>query len=146
MDAAGNLFGVTQLGGAGAGCTEQQGCGVAFEHTAGGKYKVIYDFCSSLSNCRDGVYPSAGMILDATGNLVGTTNGGGKGPGGTVFMLSHGTKWNEMVLYNFCTKQNCSDGETPVAPVILDNKGNLYGTTSVAGANSLGGTVFELTP
>jgi uncharacterized repeat protein (TIGR03803 family) len=86
------------------------------------------------------------MILDSSGDLIGTTNGGGKGPGGTVFMLSHGAGWTENVLHNFCTQPNCADGETPLAPVILDKNGDLYGTTSEGGANGDGGTVFRLKP
>lgn len=146
IDAAGNIFGTAAGGGAGAHCTADHGCGVAFERTAGGKYKVLYDFCS-LANCKDGANPSSGVIMDASGGLLGTTYEGGAGPGGTVFSLSHGNnKWNETVLYDFCSEQNCADGGGVIAPLIMDKKGNLYSTTAVGGANGDYGTVFELKP
>jgi uncharacterized repeat protein (TIGR03803 family) len=145
MDAAGNLFGTALLGGSSSNCTGPSGCGVAFERTAGGKYKVIYDFCKR-TNCNDGSEPAAGMIMDASGNLLGTTHIGGKGNLGTVFMLTAGSKWTEQVLYSFCSEQNCADGAGPGAPVILDDKSDVYGTTEEKGANGSGGTVFELKP
>jgi uncharacterized repeat protein (TIGR03803 family) len=144
MDAAGDLFGTTLMG-SGSNCTESNGCGVAFERTAGGKYKVIYDFCSR-PNCHDGLEPAAGLIMDGSGNLFGTTHIGGKGNLGTVFMLSFSTKWIEQALYGFCSEQNCADGAGPGTPVILDGSGNLYGTTDEEGANAKGGTVYRLTP
>jgi len=143
MDANGNLFGTTQEGGAGAQCVTDGGCGVAYERTADGKFKVIHDFCS-LNNCKDGRAPAAGMVLDANGNLFGTTYLGGTSEGGTVFELSHGAPWTETVLYNFCSTQNCPDGASPVAPPILDASGNLFGTTANAGANVTGGTAYRL--
>ena len=145
MDGAGNLFGTTGGGGAGAHCTADHGCGVVFERTASGTLKVLYDFCSR-SNCRDGLDPTAGLIMDGAGNLVGTTYEGGTGPGGTAFALSHGNGWTETVLYNFCSEQNCADGAGPVAPLIMDASGNLFGTGASGGANGDYGTVFELKP
>jgi len=145
MDAAGNLFGVTEAGGSTAYCKSSLGCGVAFERSPGGPYTVIYNFCS-LYHCKDGGGPPAGMTMDAVGNLLGTTAGGGKPKEGTVFELSPGVTWTERVLYNFCSEQNCTDGASTFAPVIMDSDGNLYGTTYGGGANGAGGTVFELTP
>jgi len=145
MDGAGNLFGTTGGGGAGAHCTADHGCGVVFERTASGTFKVLYDFCSR-SNCRDGLDPTAGLIMGGAGNLVGTTYEGGTGPGGTAFALSHGNGWTETVLYNFCSEQNCADGAGPVAPLIMDASGNLFGTGASGGANGDYGTVFELKP
>jgi len=144
IDAAGNIFGVAIDGGSGANCLEPNGCGVAFERTTAGHYKVIYDFCSK-ANCKDGIEPAAGLILDGSGNLLGTTHIGGTASFGTVFMLTSGSKWTEQTLYNFCSAQTCSDGSNPVAPVILDAHGNIYGTASQTGADG-GGSVFKLTP
>jgi len=144
MDAAGNIFGVAIDGGSGANCPEPNGCGVAFERTATGKYQVIYDFCSK-ANCKDGIEPAAGLVLDGSGNLLGPTHIGGMTSFGTVFMLSNGSKWTEQTLYNFCSAQTCSDGSNPVAPVIVDAHGNIYGTASQTGADG-GGSVFKLTP
>ena len=73
---------------------------------------------------------------------------------GTVFKLtpSSGGGWTESVLYSFCAQSNCADGQNPVAGLIFDAAGNLYGTTSGGGVNSSScynvycGVVFELTP
>jgi uncharacterized repeat protein (TIGR03803 family) len=146
LDGSGNLFGTASVGGAGAHCIAVNGCGVAFELTANGKYKVIDDFCS-LAACKDGEIPSAGVVLvNAAGDLAGTTYEGGTGPGGTVFTLHHGSKWTETVIYNFCSAQNCTDGAGPVAPLIVDPQGNFYGTDAAGGANGDYGTVFEVKP
>jgi uncharacterized repeat protein (TIGR03803 family) len=145
MDAAGNLFGATGAGGAGAHCAEPVGCGVIFERPASGGYSIIYNFCS-LSACADGYDPFAGPILDASGDLFGTTyNGGGSADAGTAFELTPGTPWAETVLYSFCAQQSCADGNGSHAPLIMDAGGNLYGTTASGGAHG-GGTAFELIP
>jgi uncharacterized repeat protein (TIGR03803 family) len=83
--------------------------------------------------------------MDATGNLYGTTYWGGRGGyDGTVFKLSPtSTGWTETVLYSFCAQTNCGDGYLPVAGVIMDAAGNLYGTTTICGS-TCGGTVFQL--
>jgi uncharacterized repeat protein (TIGR03803 family) len=145
MDGAGNLFGTTGGGGAGAHCTATHGCGVAFERKANGNYKVLHDFCS-LKNCKDGAFPSSGVIMDSSGNLLGTTYEGGTGPGGTVFSLDRSNSWAETVLYDFCSEQNCTDGAGVTQPLIRDSSGNLFGTTGLGGANGSGGTVFRLNP
>jgi uncharacterized repeat protein (TIGR03803 family) len=145
MDAAGNLFGTTSNGGTGAHCTRSGGCGVAFKRPPGGPYKVIYNFCS-LKKCKDGEFPSAGLIMNNGGDLFGTTYGGGTGTGGAVFSLTHSGGWNETVLYDFCSLQNCGDGGGPVAPLIQGKKGRLYSTTSAGGAHGDYGTAFELDP
>ncbi len=106
---------------------------------------------------NNGKSPFASLILDASGNLYGTTaiggnsgkgcGGGYEGQGcGAVFELSPqaGGGWTEKVLYSF--KDNGTDGYDPMASLILDAAGNLFGTTSSGGANQYYGTVFELTP
>lgn len=145
MDNNGNLFGTASQGGSGAHCTAGNGCGVAYERTASGKFKVLYDFCS-LKNCKDGQYPSAGLVVGAGGDLLGTTYEGGTGPGGTAFSLDRANHWAETVTYDFCSAQNCTDGAGPVAPLTMGASGTLFGTTSVGGVNGAGGTVFELMP
>jgi len=145
MDAAGNLYGTTDLGG-NLNCNNGapgSGCGVVFELTpsANGKWreKVLYAFVGQ----PDGLEPNGNLVFDARGNLYGTTGAGGTGTGcvaykgcGTVFELSpHADgKWTETVLYSF---QALSDGEFP-AGLTLDAAGNLYGTTLV--------TAYELLP
>jgi uncharacterized repeat protein (TIGR03803 family) len=147
MDAAGNLYGTTVSGSATSG-------GVVFQLTptaTGWSENVLYSFCSQ-SNCADGYAPRAGLIMDGAGNLYGTTYGGGQsgcfsGIGcGVVFQLTpSGTGWSEKVLYTFCSQSNCADGSTPLAALIMDAAGNLYGTTWTGGGID-DGVVFELTP
>lgn len=98
----------------------------------------------------DGMYPAAGLISDSNGNLYGTTSFGGSGNvadggAGTVFELSLGTgKWKERVIYNF---SGGTDGGAPMASLIFDSKGNLYGATYGGGNPACGcGVVFELSP
>ena len=108
-----------------------------------GPEEVLYTF----HGLPDGRLPN-GLIFDSSGNLYGTTQQGGAANFGTVFELSpdgHGG-WNEIVLYSF---QGGSDGKNPLAGVIFDSLGNLYGTTagSDAGCWVAGcGTVFKLSP
>jgi uncharacterized repeat protein (TIGR03803 family) len=116
-----------------------------------GHETVLYSFCSN-ANCTDGGFPQAGLIQDAAGNLYGTTTAGGGNSNsscgsngcGTVFKLDN--TGHETVLYSFCSAPNCTDGAVPKAGLIQDDAGNLYGTTSVGGANTNGGTVFKITP
>jgi uncharacterized repeat protein (TIGR03803 family) len=138
-DSAGNLYGTTSLGGTYAN-------GTIFEETlAGGKSgatwteTVIYNFTGG----KDGTNPPAGVTLDAQGNLYGTTSLGGARGDGVVYKLSpHGSGWKLTVLHTF---QGRSDGQNPVGGVVLDQAGNLYGTTFDGGVNG-GGTVYELSP
>lgn len=116
------------------------------------KESVLYRFKGG----RDGGAPMASMVADSSGNLYGTTSGGGGSANctsgcGTVFELSppvhQAGKWTETVLYSF---QGGNDGATPEAPLILDQSGNLYGVTSAGGGECDNpnfvscGTVFEL--
>jgi uncharacterized repeat protein (TIGR03803 family) len=135
FDAVGNLYGTTFLGGANNG-------GTVFElkPAAGGGWTetVLYSF--NLNAFGSGSYPLAGLILDAAGNLYGTTN-----YNSTVFELTPtaGGSWTETVLHTFSSTG--TDGYGPMAAVIFDTTGNLYGTTT-SGGLYIYGTVFELTP
>jgi uncharacterized repeat protein (TIGR03803 family) len=102
---------------------------------------VLHNF---NNNGTDGASPQAGLIVDAAGNLYGTTNNGGTYTYGTVFELTPaaGGSYTEKILHNFT---NGADGGNPQSGLILDGAGNLYGTTYVGGAYCCG-TVFELTP
>lgn len=106
---------------------------------AGSHEKVLYAF----KGTPDGAVPTAGLVEDAHGNFYGTTVSGGVNNDGTVFELSRGANgtWTETVLYSF----SGLDGQSPVASVILDAAGNLYGTTAAGGAYG-GGTAFEVSP
>jgi uncharacterized repeat protein (TIGR03803 family) len=149
QDAAGNLYGTTDKGGA-------NGKGTVFKVDSTGHETVLYSFCSA-ANCTDGAYPS-GVIQDAAGNLYGATGWGGANTGadggagaGTVFMVD--SSGHETVLYSFCSASNCTDGELPNSGLIQDTAGNLYGTTFGGGNDVLygpygpgNGTVFKLAP
>jgi uncharacterized repeat protein (TIGR03803 family) len=106
-----------------------------------GSFKVLYSFIGEFNNAKDGAVPTSGLLADKAGNLYGTTSQGGniKCQCGTIFELSPTNK--ETVLFTFAGKA----GEFPVAGLIADSKGNLYGTTQSGGAHG-GGVVFKLSP
>jgi uncharacterized repeat protein (TIGR03803 family) len=132
-DAAGNLYGTTNDGGA-------YGFGTIFVVNKIGNEEVLYSFTGG----DDGAAPRGGLVLDDEGNLYGTTEFGGDGYG-TVFVI-HTTDGRptdtESVLYTFTGGE---DGGDPRGGVILDDAGNLYGTTYEGGANGVG-TVFMVDP
>ena len=133
MDAAGNLYGTAAYGGD-VNCDYPSGCGVVFK-LSGKQLTVLHSF----KGPPDGDNPDAALLLDAEGNLYGTTYDGGKGSnGGTVFKLGQDGK--ERVLHTF---RSVHGGSGPETSVVLDAQGNLYGTTLYD--NTLGGTVFEIT-
>jgi uncharacterized repeat protein (TIGR03803 family) len=148
-DGKGNAYGTTAGGGL------YQG-GVVFMMDASGNETVLYNFCSEINtfgNCDDGESPSAAPILDAQGNVYGTTSQGGPTDHdfgqGMVYKLTPDGK--ETVLYSFCSVGDCADGAHPTASLVEDALGNFYSTTS--GGGNLGhcvnegcGLVFELTP
>jgi uncharacterized repeat protein (TIGR03803 family) len=142
QDAAGNLYGTTFSGGSGG-----DGGGTVFKIDNSGKETVLYNFCSE-SNCTDGQYPSSGVILDALGNLYGTTNEGGYQGCGVVFKVDGAGK--ETVLQNFCLDPNFKPSSIGLVPsgLIKDAAGNLYGTTKYGGTYDNGtyqsGTVFKV--
>jgi uncharacterized repeat protein (TIGR02543 family) len=133
FDGAGNLYGTTYAGGS-------YGNGTVFELSPNGTETVLYNF----GNGADGRNPSAGLVFDASGNLYGTTSGGGIYSFGTAFELSPNGQggWTELVVYSF---GNGSDGRNPSSGLIFDGSGNLYGTTQSGGQYG-GGIAFELSP
>jgi uncharacterized repeat protein (TIGR03803 family) len=141
-DSQGNLYGTTYQGGNLSVC--ENGCGVVFRLSPGsdGKWKetVLHRFTG-----QDGYLPQAGLIIDSRGNLFGTTQFGGSLGYGTVFEVSPASNdtWKEKVLHSFTG----NDGQEPLASLIFDAAGNLYGTAASGGGKSgQTGTVFELTP
>jgi uncharacterized repeat protein (TIGR03803 family) len=151
LDSSGNLYGTAVTGGSGPHCNF--GCGVVYEltPTSSGPWNetVVYNF----GGFPDGEFPTAGLTFNA-GNLYGTTNGGGVDTNpycsqgcGTVFKLTPASGgWTESVVYSFGGP--LTDGGNPMAGVILDSAGKIYGTTSVGGINGYnylsGGTVFQI--
>jgi uncharacterized repeat protein (TIGR03803 family) len=148
-DASGNLYGALSLGGSSTTCGDN-GCGAVFELSlkANGNWgeRIVYNFAN---NGVDGYLPYAGLIVDASGNLYGTTQNGGSGGNcfdgcGTVFELTHaGGGWSEKILHDF--SNSGEDGFDPMAGLIFGPSGNLYGTTLGGGADN-SGVVFELKP
>jgi uncharacterized repeat protein (TIGR03803 family) len=139
FDPQGNLYGTATAGGA-----NEQGAVFELTPAGGGSWteSVILSFSPS-----GGIIPEAGLIIDAHGNLYGTTiQGGAPSSAGGVYELSPsgGGHWAETLLWTFCTG-SCIDGVAPEAPVIFDTHGNLYGTTSGGGTESAG-IIFELLP
>jgi uncharacterized repeat protein (TIGR03803 family) len=95
----------------------------------------------------DGAAPTAGLTMDAAGNLYGTTYYGGSAGYGMVFKLVHtGSNWIEQPLYSFPSYQSGNDGAEPYAGVTIGPDGNLYGTTTRGGGSAAHGTVFKLSP
>jgi len=146
IDAAGNLYGTTPLGGA-------FGQGTVFELTrsSGGEWTehILHHFRGN----HDGGGPEGSLVFDSAGNLYGATYQGGGAtpcPGGcgTVFKLSPTAsgKWIETVLYRF---QGTTDGSAPRGPLVVDHDGTLYGATNFGGVPSCSGncgTVFKIDP
>ncbi len=140
-DKKGAFYGTTYFGG-------NPGGGTVFKLTPDlRKYSesVLYTFQGG----SDGYTPAAGVIMDTSGALYGTTQSGGKNYGTVYKLTPSASGYTESVLYAF---GGGTDGDTPDAGLIVDAKGALYGTTD-RGGNSAGcasqagcGTVFRLTP
>ncbi len=133
-DAAGDLFGTTEYGGA-------YGYGTVFELVKSGSgYSAPVTLVAFLGT--NGAYPRAGLISDAAGDLFGTTESGGANNGkGTVFeLVNTGSGYSNFVTLATFTG---SDGSAPQAGLISDAAGDLFGTTRDGGANNHG-TVFEI--
>ena len=136
IDKAGNLYGTTNTGG-------DFNAGTVFKVTASGQQTVLYSFKGFSQG--DGDTPGYGTIWLDSGGLYGTTTLGGSscsfsgGGCGTIWNVD--LSGNETVLYRFTG----TDGATPVAGVIRDNTGNIYGTTSAGGSKGCG-VVFQLVP
>jgi uncharacterized repeat protein (TIGR03803 family) len=139
QDSAGNLYGTAQYGG-------DFDAGLVFKVDAAGNKTTLYSFTGGAG----GGLPVAGLAQDAEGNLYGTTQYGGTAKGrsgyGVVFKLD--TAGNETVLHTFTGGE---DGSQPVAGLLRDPIGNLYGTTTGGGvANSTCpngcGVAFKIAP
>ena len=136
---AGNLYGTTIWGGG-------FGYGTVFKLTSSGSgwaENTLYSFQGG----HDGGYSRSGVIFDSVGNMYGSTSddaGGAYGPGTIWELMPSGSSWTFSTLYNF-TAPGCAQPEGPVAPLTMDQAGNLYGTTYGNGAYCYG-SVFKLSP
>ena len=138
-DVAGNIYGTTVLGG---NSFYNMGCGVIFKLTPTGEETVLYTF-----NGSDGCQPNSGLTLGKNGSLYGTTTLGGDLSCGSVLGCGAVYKLDmtgkHTVLHRFT---GSPDGDQPYNAPVLDNAGNLYGTTALGGQDcDVGcGTIFEL--
>jgi uncharacterized repeat protein (TIGR03803 family) len=136
LDAAGNLYGLTQMGG-------QDDAGAVFKlkPNADGTWteSVLYSFTGGADGGGPG---TESLIFDAAGNLYGTATGGGAYDGGVVFKLRphpDGT-WTENVLHSF----KGEPGKDPTGGLTMDAAGHLYG--DVLWGTNVNGLVYEITP
>ncbi|HEY3778806.1 MAG TPA: choice-of-anchor tandem repeat GloVer-containing protein [Rhizomicrobium sp.] len=142
-DADGNLFGVTVGGGDNNCDPDLDGCGVLFQLAPDGTLAVLHEF----SDGSDGGFPEGGLIADNAGNFYGTSYNGGLhdcvqgSDAGCGLVFKFAPDGTETVLHSF---DNDDGGFHPsVGALIMDKRGNLYGTTWGGGANGAG-TVFEV--
>lgn len=126
VDGAGNLYGTTSYGGAFT-------WGTVFKLNVGGKEMTLHSFASGA----DGGNPTGALVMDAVGNLYGTTSTGGVAGTGTLFEIERTGK--ESVLHSFSQP---GDGGYPGLGLSRDSAGNLYGNTVLGGTYN-GGTVFK---
>jgi uncharacterized repeat protein (TIGR03803 family) len=139
LDTAGNLYGVTDVGGG-----TQGGAFELIKSGSGWQYAVI----NAFNGGRDGGSPRSDLLIDSQGNLFGTTAAGGKAGAGTVYELISGSSgtWSESIVFSFGVP---GSGFEPQAGLIQDARGNFYGTTGFGGNPACPqgcGVVFELSP
>lgn len=134
-DSAGSLYGTT------AGF-QGHDHGTVFKLTPNEKgytYSVLHYF----THLGDGVGPGGAVLEDSSGDLFGTTGGGGAAQEGAVFKLTpSGNNYNETIVYSF---QRGSDGNQPLASLIADSFGAVYSTT-YGGGDFGAGAIFKLIP
>lgn len=133
LDPAGNVYGTTVEGGE-PNCGAPGGCGVVYKINHD-RSETVYSFSGP-----DGQWPYTPVIRDSQGNIYGTTYTGGSGNWGAVFKIDPAGK--ETVLYSF---GGGADGCFPFQGLVVDETGNLYGTTAGCGLGELGyGTIFKV--
>lgn len=140
FDPRGHLFGASSFGDT---CT---GDGAVFNLQQVSFSRWIYAIINCFTNAAAGDRPQGLLAFDTSDNVYGTTSEGGSAGAGIVYMLTPnlGSQgWSETVLYSF--QGGPSDGANPIAGIVLDSLGNVYGTTAQGGSAGMG-TVFMLTP
>lgn len=136
-DDKGNLYGVAEFAGDMEECNNA-GCGTIFRVSQKGDFKVLHYFAGGPT---DGRAPTATLVVGAGSDLVlyGTTVAGGTNDGGTIFRLDATTDKYKVLYKDF------ANGSYPLAALVFDDRGYLYGT-SQNGGQLQGGYAFELTP
>jgi uncharacterized repeat protein (TIGR03803 family) len=144
VDSDGNVYGTTFTGGTKDFGTVWKLIPVTTGKKAGTyQEKILHTFSAE----KTGENPGGGVVLDASGNIYGTTTDGGgsecaESGCGTVFeLVASGDTYKYKLLWSF----NGTDGTAPSGYPILNSAGDLYGITSIGGANNLG-TMYEVTP
>ncbi|HEX3430965.1 MAG TPA: choice-of-anchor tandem repeat GloVer-containing protein [Rhizomicrobium sp.] len=130
-DSTGALYGVTEEGGAANG-------GILYKLDKTGTLTILHSF---MGGTTDGCNVLGTPFLDGNGNFYGTTSSCGTASLGTVWKVS--ANGSETVLHSFAG--GTADGEYPLAGVIVDASGNMYGSTETAGASDFG-TVYKVGP
>ena len=155
MDGAGNLYGTAD--GGRSNCPLGIGCGVVFKLTPDGTGGYTESILYRFRGGSDGWGPYGRLTIDRAGSLYGTAGFGGKRSSnqecahygcGVAFKLTPNGSggYTESILYRF---QGGSDGAGPESSLIMDDAGNLYGTTVGGGSSKCDdgcGTLFKLTP
>ena len=133
LDAAGNLYGTTLVGGI-------HNKGVAYQVSPSGSgwtEQLLYIF--------DGASDGSGLfstpVFDRAGNLYATTSSAGPSGGGSVFVMNQSENWSFNLLHPFSGEEE----QGPLSGLLMDAAGNLYGTTYQEGTFDQG-SVFKLTP
>lgn len=132
VDSTGNIYGVTQALG--------QEPGTVFEIVRSSDGSYMQRTLHTFDDTNGGLSPFE-ITLDRRGRLFGTTDFGGVFNRGVVFRLDRISilTWSEKVLRNF------NDPWGAAGKLLLDDEGNIYGTTNQGGASGKG-TVIKLTP
>jgi len=146
-DSKGNLYGTTFSGGiitdTYGDCSDYAGCGTVFKLSSSGVETVLYGFTGG----KDGAIPQSSVVLDSAENVYGTVNQdlvvSGDSGNGLAFEIT--TNKTFSILYEFCSLNNCLDGQNPLFGPIRDSEGNLYGVVLGGGSDGYGG-VYQLTP
>lgn len=138
IDAAGNLFGVAEEGGA-------HGAGTVFELSPGASKAWSFHTLYAFKGTPDAASPYGGLIADPSGNLYGTTYYGGANGLGAVFALRRSARggYRERVLYSF---KGGTDGGSSTSTLAFGPSGDLYGTTSAGGTTCGCGVIFKVNP
>jgi uncharacterized repeat protein (TIGR03803 family) len=129
LDKQGNLYGFASEGGT-------SNDGVVYEFSKSGKLTLLYSFAGGTG---DGCYPLGTPVMDENNSIYGTTELCGSVGNGVIWKLTRSGA--ETVLHNFAG--GSSDGSNPFSGVLMDAKGNLYGTTEEGGADN-DGVVYKL--